>query len=188
MVLSTLLQNCVVLFPFPSEPRGPLSIYLLQSLVVHSFLQSRMVSSPFTFGAAWSPPLPQNLVVLPTTLEPRGLSSSPPNLVVLPTTFGAAWSLLPLWLPGLGLNPSAQLPLQPHFRLLLQLAIPASIPVFPQLFWAAIVSPDRRGPVAWSQSSASSYAGAVTRRSCLPVTSLVEVTPIPLAQSMATAI
>ena len=36
MVLSTLLQNRVVLFP-TSEPHGPLSIYLLQSLVVLSF-------------------------------------------------------------------------------------------------------------------------------------------------------
>ena len=61
MVLFTLLQNRVVLFP-TSEPHGPLSIYLLQSLVVHSFLQSCMVSSfsPITlwssllFEAAWS--------------------------------------------------------------------------------------------------------------------------------------
>ena len=68
-----------------SEPHGPLSIYLLQNLMVHSFLQGRMVSSF----------LPQNLLVLPTTLEPRGLFF--------------------LWLPGLGLNPSAHLPLQPHF-------------------------------------------------------------------------
>ena len=86
MVLSTLLQNRVVLFPI-SEPRGPLftspklsdpgpfpfpsesrgSLYLLQSRVAYSFL-------------------PQNLVVLPL-----------------------------LWLPRLGLNPSAHLPLQPHF-------------------------------------------------------------------------
>ena len=89
-------EPCGTLSSFTSEPHGPLSIYLLQSLVVHSFLQSRMVSSPFT-------------------LEPRGL---------LPIYFGGAWSpsftleprgLLPLWLPGLGLNPSAHLPLQPHF-------------------------------------------------------------------------
>ena len=49
MVLSTLLQNRVVLFP-TSEPHGPLSIYLLQSLVV-----------------------------LPFTSEPRGLLLSPPK-------------------------------------------------------------------------------------------------------------
>ena len=59
---------------------------LLRSRVVYSFLQSRMVSSF----------LPQ-------------------NLVVLLYYYGAAWSLLLLWLPGLGLNPSAHLPLQPHF-------------------------------------------------------------------------
>ena len=50
------------LFP-TSEPHGPLSIYLLQSLVVHSFLQSRMVSS-FSPKTLWSSRL---------LLEPRGL-------------------------------------------------------------------------------------------------------------------
>ena len=43
----------------------------------------------------------------------------PQNLVVLPL----------LWLPHLGLNPRAHLPLEPHFRLLLQSVTPASIPV-----------------------------------------------------------
>ena len=58
------------------------------------------------------------------------------------------------------------------------------------LYWAAIVSLGRCGPMAWSQSSPSSHtgAGSVTRGSCLLVTSWVEVTSIPLAQSMATAI
>ena len=91
-------------------------------------------------------------------------------------------------LPRLGLNPSANLPLIHHLRLLPQLATAVSIPLFFQFYWAAIVSPGRRGPVVWSQSSPSSYAGSVKRGSCLPVTSSVEVTPIPLAQSMATVI
>ena len=89
-----------------------------------------------------------------------------------------------LWLPRLGLNPSAHLPLQPHFGLLLQSVTPASIPIFFQLYWAAIVSPGRCGPMAWSQSSPSSHAGPVTRGSCFPVPSA----PIPLAHSMPTAI
>ena len=42
---------------------------------------------------------------------------------------------------ALDLNPGANLSLQPHFRLLPQSATTASIPVFLQLFWAAIVSP-----------------------------------------------
>ena len=109
----------------------------------------------------------------------------------------AAWSQLspksrgpkkPTWLLHLGLNPSANLPLQPHFRLLPQLDTPASIPLFFQLFWATIVSRGRHGAVMWSQSSPSSHAGAVTRGSCLLVISWVEVTPISRAQSMATAI
>ena len=91
VALSLSPQNLVVLSLFTSEPHGPLSIYLLQ-----------------------------NLMVLPFTSEPCGL--------------------LNLWLPGLGLNPSAHLPLQPHFRLLLQSVTPASILVFFQLYWAAIVS------------------------------------------------
>ena len=86
MVLSTLLQNRVVLFPI-SEPRGP----------------------------------------LPFPSEPRG------SLLFTPEPCGPLFTSelrgLPfLWLPGLGLNPSAHLPLQPHFRLLLQSATPASIP------------------------------------------------------------
>ena len=87
-----------------------------------------------------------------------------------------------------GFKPQRQSSSVALFQTLPTLATLASIPVFFQLFWAAIVSPGRRGPVVWSQSSPSSYAGSVTRGSCLPVTSWVEVTPIPLAQSMATAI
>ena len=93
-----------------------------------------------------------------------------------------------LWLPHLGLNPSAHLPVQSHFQLLLQSVTPASIPLFLQLYWAAIVSLGRCGPMAWSQSSPSSHTGPVTRGSCFPVPSWVEFAPIPLAQSMGTAI
>ena len=60
--------------------------------------------------------------------------------------------------------------------------------LFFQLYWAAIVSLGRCGPMAWSQSSPSSHTGPVTRGSCFPVLSWVEVTPIPLAQSRAPAI
>ena len=98
----------------------------------------------------------------------------------------AKWFFLS-WLLHLGLNSSTSLPLQPHFSLLPQLAIHVSILVFFQLFWAAIVNPGRCGPVAWSQSSPTSYTGSVTRGNCLPVTSLVEVTPISPAQSTAKA-
>ena len=105
---------------------------------------------------------------VPTLSKPRG--SLHQSHVVL--------SLV--WLLCLGF------PLQPPFRLLLQSVIPASIPIFFQVFWAAIVSLGRCGPMAQSQSSTSSHAGAVTR--CLPVTPWVEVTSIPLAQSIATAI
>ena len=129
-----------------------------------------MWSSPFTLPKLHDP--------LPSFPKPCGPLSSPSE----------PRGPLPLWLLHLSLNPSTHIPLQPHFRLLLQSATPASIPLFFQLYWAAIVSLGRCGPLAWSQSYPSSHAGAVTRGSCLPVISWVEVTPILLVQSMATAI
>ena len=127
-------------------------------------------SSFLSSKTAWS-----SLFTLPKLRDPL---PSPPN----------PHGPLSLWLLCLGLNPSAHLPLQPHFRLLLQSAIPDSIPVFFQLYWAAIVSLGRCGPMAWRQSSPSSHAGPVTRGSCFLDPSWVEVTPISLAQSRATAI
>ena len=79
---------------------------------------------------------PQSHVVLPLT-----------KAAWVPPFSKAAWFSL-AWLPQLGLNPSTNLALQSHFSLLSQLAIPASIPCFFQLFLAAIVSPGRRGPMA----------------------------------------
>ena len=94
-------------------------------------------SSLLSFRTVWSfSPFQNHVVLFLFPSEPRG-------------------SLL-LWLLHLGLNPRAHLPLQPHFRLLLQSATPASIPIFFQLYWAAIVSLGRCGPIAWSQSSPSS--------------------------------
>ena len=128
------------------------------------------------FKTSWSSYSLQNCVA-PYFLRSRVVYSFlPQNLVVLPL----------LWLPRLGLNPSAHLPLQPHVRLLLQSVTPASIPVFFQLYWAAIVSLGRCGPMAWSQSSPRSHTGPVTRGSCFPVPPWVEVTPISPAQSKTT--
>ena len=114
-----------------------------------------------------------------STPKPHGPLLFTPSEMLGPLySFRTVWSSL-LWLPCLGLNPSAHLPLQPHFRLLLQSVSPASIPVFFQLYWAAIVSLGRCGPMAWSQSSPSSHAGPVTRGSCFPVPSWVEFGPSP---------
>ena len=52
----------------------------------------------------------------------------------------------PAWLLHLGLNPSANLPLPHYFQILPQSVTPTSIPVFFQLYWAAIVSLDRQWP------------------------------------------
>ena len=154
MVLSTLLQNRVVLFLYFRTTWT--SIYLLASEPRGSLLPS----------------------------EPHGLLPSEPHGLFFPSDLHVS--------PPMAAGPrfKSQFPssFAAHFRLLLQSATPASIPVLFQLYWAAIVSLGRCGPMAWSQSAPSSHAGAVTRRSCLPVTSWVEVTSIPLAQSMATAI
>ena len=125
-------------------------------------------------------------------------SYGPPARVLSPLFFQAKSLLLPkprgkkpniLKLHGPNFHQSCVVPpKKAHFLFLPQSVIPASILVFFQLYWAAIVSLGRCGPMAWSQSSSSSHTGAVTRESCLPVTSWVEVTPIPLAQSVATAI
>ena len=116
--------------PFPSEPHGPL-------------FPSPKLPDPR--------PSPPKLVVLSfPSSEPRGpLSIYLLQNLVVPSL---------LWLLRLGLNPSAHLPSQPHFRLLLQSVTPASIPVFFQLYWAARVSLGRCGPMACSQSSPSSRA------------------------------
>ena len=184
VALSLSPQNRVV---FPTLP-----VHFIRTAWTSTYLLASELRalSPFT-----SPKLPDPLLSPPKPCGPlfpfirttwtsiyllqnhMVLFLSPQNLVVLS-----------LWLLCLGLNPSTHLPLQPHFRLLLQSATPASIPVFFQLFWAAIVSLGRCGPMAWSQSSPSSHAGPVTRGSCFPVPSWVEFDPIPLAQSMATAI
>ena len=66
LILSLLLQNLVVLSFPSSEPCGPLSIYLLPNLVVLPFTSELRGLLPIYFGAAWSLLLPQNLVVLPT--------------------------------------------------------------------------------------------------------------------------
>ena len=165
---------------------------LIQSHVAPSHGPPARVLSPLFFQAkSLLQPKPRGKKHSKTTWsslftpsEPRGPLYSPQNRVVLSIHPRTA---LPLWLPRLGLNPSAHLPLQPHFCPLLQSVTPASIPVFFQLYWAAIVSPDRCGPMAWSQSSPSSLAGPVTGGSCFPVPSWVEFAPIPLAQSKATA-
>ena len=136
----------------PAHPScGCRNLQLIQSHVAPSCGPPARVLSPFFFQA--------KSLLLP---KPRGKREHPK----------AAWSSL-VWLPSLGLNPSASLPLQPHFQLLLQSVTPASIPVFFQLYWAAIVSPDRHGPMVWSQSSPSFHSGSVTRGNCFPVTSWV---------------
>ena len=150
------------------------------------FSSQQSLSCCLSRVAKRSPPKPRGPLPFPS--EPHG-----PLFPFIRTAWTSIYLLqnlvvLPLWLPRLGLNPSAHLPLQPHFRLLLQSVTPASIPVFFQLYWAARVSLGRCGPMVWSQSSPSSHAGPVTRGSCFPDPSWVEFAPIPLAQSRATAI
>ena len=138
-----------------------------------------MVLPIHSFRTSWSSSFPSELHGPSYSLQNCVASYLLQNLVVLSTLLSEPRGPLSLWLLRLGLNPSAHLPLQPHFRHLLQSVTPASIPVFFQLYWAAIVSLGRCGPIAWSQSSPSSHAGPVTGGSCLPVTSWVEVNSTP---------
>ena len=122
--------------------------------------QSSMVLSPYSAKAVWSS--------LPSLPKPRGLLFSK--------------AATPGFKSQCQSSSAAPFPTPPTISYTCQHSL------FFQLYWAAIVSLGRCGPKAWSQSSPSSHAGAVTRGSGLPVTSWVEVTPIPLAQSMPTAI
>ena len=113
------------------------------------------------------------------TQSPPGPDSCPSGMVS-PFSVKAMWSSL-VWLPlpGLGLNSSACLPLQPHFQPLPQYVTPANIPVFFPLYWA-----DSKSWQVWPHGiepiiSKLSCAGTVTRGSCLPVTSWVEVNSTP---------
>ena len=132
-------QNLVVLSSFTSEPHGPLSIYLLQ-----------------------------NLVVLPFTSEPHGLLLSHPKPCGPPPSMAA----VPRFKSQHPSSFAAPFPTPPTISYTCQHSL------FFQLYWAAIVSLGRCDPMAWSQSSPSSHVGSVTRGSCLPVTSWVEVIPI----------
>ena len=69
-------QNLVVLSSFTSEPHGPLSIYLLQNLVV--------------------PPFTSELRGLPYLLWSRVVSSFSPKTLWSSLLFEAVWSLLPM--------------------------------------------------------------------------------------------
>ena len=160
-------QNLMVLSSFTSEPHGPLSIYLLQ-----------------------------NLVVLPFTSEPRGLLF----------TSELHGLLLPSELHGLHLpppkpcGPPPSMAAAPRFKSQHPSSFAAPFPTPPTVSYTcqhprilpALLGCHSKSGQVWphgvSQSSPSSHAGPVTRGSCFPVPSWVEVTPIPLAQSRATAI
>ena len=113
MVLSLLHQSFLILSLFLSPQNLMVLSYSLQNRVAPYLLQNRMVS-PFPFRTSWFSLLSFRTVWSFSPCQNRmALSLSPQNLVV-PSS---------LWLPCLGLNPSAHLPSQPHFRLLLQLSL-----------------------------------------------------------------
>ena len=117
---------------------GCCNLQLIQSHVAPSHGHQQEFFLPFSSWQSLSCCLSR--VAKRSTPKPHGPLSSPSELC----------GPLFIRLPCLGLNPSAPLPLQPHFRLLLQSVTPASIPVFFQLYWAAIVSLGRHGPMVLS--------------------------------------
>ena len=112
------------------------------------FLMAHQQESFHPFSSRQSLSCFQSCMAKGSTPKPHGPDSRPSHVV--PTSAEAVWSSKDMWsqkdakwLSCLGLNPSANLPLQPHFWLLPQLATAASIP-------------GRCGPVVWSQLSPSS--------------------------------
>ena len=102
-------------------------------------------SSPIhSFRTAWSSLF---------TTEPRGSLLSPQNHVVL-SLYGCPASRFKCQHPS---SFAAPFPTPPTISYTCQ------HPLFFQLYWAAIVSLGRCGPMARSQSSPSSHAGPVTR-------------------------
>ena len=132
-----------------------------------------MIQVPGTIScvAATGSPLCQSCVVLSSLFSTKAAWFSLPGMAAMPGCKSQSLS-----------SSAAPFPTPPTISYTCQHSL------FFQLYWAAIVSLGRCGPMVWSQSSPSSQAGPVTRGSCFPVTSWVEVTPIFLAQSMATAI
>ena len=131
--------------------------------------------------------------------QPHGPLSSPQNHMVLSYSLCQNCVILPLlpqnhmalprvWLPCPGFKSQCQSSSAAPFPTPPTISYTCQHSLFFQPYWAAILSPGRCGPMVWSQSSPSSLAGAATRGSCLPVTSWVEVIPILLGQSTATAI
>ena len=106
MVLSTLLQNCVVLFLSPQNRMVLSSLH--QSCLILSLLLQNLVVLSFPSSEPRGPLsiyLLQNLMVLPFPSELRGLLFlllqnhmalflSPQNLVVLSIYIRAVWSTL----------------------------------------------------------------------------------------------
>ena len=96
LILSLLLQNLMVLSFPSSEPRGPLSIYLLQNLVVLPFTSEPCGLLSIYFGATWS--TPSFRAAWSPPFSPKTLWSSPL-----------------LWLPGLGFKSQFPSSFAAHF-------------------------------------------------------------------------
>ena len=126
---------------------GCCNLQLIQSHVAPSHSPPARVLSPLSSQQSLSCCLSH--VAKRSTPKPRGPLYSPsdprgPHSVYLLQNLMVLSSMA----AGPRFNSSAHLPLQPHFRLLLQSVTPANIPTFFQLYWAATVCPGRCGPMA----------------------------------------
>ena len=106
MVLSTLLQNLVVLFPiseprgplpFPSEPRG--SLYLLQNPVAPYLLQSRMVYPSMAAGPRFKSQCPSSFAA--PFLTPPTVSYTCQHPCILPALLGCHSKSGQVWPHGM---------------------------------------------------------------------------------------
>ena len=83
-------------------------------MIFSTLLQNRVVLAPFQNRVVLFLS-PQNLVVLSYSLQNHVTPYLLQSCMVYSLFISEPHGLLSLWLPGLGLNPSAHLPLQPHF-------------------------------------------------------------------------
>ena len=116
----------------PGPPPSVLSPFLPATSLLHSSKLLRGSSASLLHLAFWLPKL-------------SGKGNSKPRDSPLPCQSHIVPSFA--WLPRLGLNPSANLPLHFISDSSHNPLTPASIPIFFQLFWAAIISLGRSGPM-----------------------------------------
>ena len=184
---------------FPSEPRGTLLFYFRTTWTSIYLLAPEPCGSPIYFRAAWSTPslLQSRMVYSLFTLEPRGLLFSPPKPCGPPHFL---WSrVVSSFLPqNLVVLPS--MAAAPRFKSQCPSSFAAPFPTPPTVSYTcqhpcilpALLGCHSKSGQVWPHGT-EPIISKLTHRPCnqgelLPSPPSVEVTPMSLVQSRATAI